>query len=158
MNYQFNRSSVVNSFIGSGNVAGYINTGVNRGIVIIDGQRITASHGTSSVTAKSIKVIAVDEQGKELDSFCLPTGTDINIDVHVEAGTEVKRIETVSGTLSLHGPATIERVESTNGPVTVEGATKVGSIHTTNGNVEVKAQTVGDIRTVNGSIKRRVKR
>jgi DUF4097 and DUF4098 domain-containing protein YvlB len=154
MNYQFNRSSVVNSFIGSGNVASYINTGVNRGIVIVDGQRITASHGTSSVTAKSIKVIAVDEQGKELDSFCLPTGTDVYVDVHVEAGTEVKRIETVSGTLSLHGPATIERVESTNGPVTVEGATKVGSIHTTNGNVEVKAQTVGDIRTVNGSVNR----
>ena len=99
-----------NNAIGSVNGPSYGTVG-GGSFLVINGQSVTASSGLSSVAAAGIKVIAVDKHGKELESFSLPTGTSINIDVHVDTSTYVDKIT------SQHFPFTVlHQLQRCNAP------------------------------------------
>lgn len=136
--------------IGSINGPNYGTVGGN--LVTIDGQRVTVSNGSNAVTASHIKVVATDAQGRELQSFSLPTGTSINIDVHVEKGTEIKNFKSHNAEVSLHGPGAIDSFKCTNGSVEIHNAEKVGRVNVINGNATIKASKIGDVNAVNGSV------
>jgi hypothetical protein len=142
-----------NNAIGSVNGPNYGTVG-GGSFLVIDGQSVTASSGLSSVAAAGIKVIAVDKHGKELESFSLPTGTSINIDVHVDTGTYVDKITSHNAALSVHGAASIATLQCTNGPLDISDVEKVGKVSVVNGNADVKAKKIGDVSAVNGSVRK----
>ena len=120
--------------VGSINGNTYVNQGDNYGDVIsINGSSISGfSRGKEVKEAAEFKVVALDSDGKEMESFRLPTGT--HLEIHVNAPT-------------------IENIKSTIGDVKVEQAKKVGHISTTTGRVQIdKADKVGPVNTTTGSV------
>lgn len=115
-------------------VVGSLN-GPNYGAVMqVNGVGIAASYGESQLKdASSFKVIALDGEGKEMNSFQLPTGTQLTLNVTA---------------------VSIDTIKCTNADVRVESAKKIGKIGTQAGSIQItKVEILNSAHTNAGSIR-----
>lgn len=102
--------------------------------------------------AARLRLVAVDENGEELEQVDLDLEQQINLNVDAGAG-RIDSVELVAGGLKVISAGEIGSIKNTNGRITVEKCGNVKSIQTTNGAVEVgECQTIHQTRTVNGGI------
>ena len=148
------------------NVIGSVN-GPNYGTVTSDGiphtgrfldfkgEHATAHCGTETVAAAAIKVVAVDADGNELQSYQLPTGTSVKIDISVENDTNVSTILCHNASVSIDGATWIKSIQCTNGSVDITNTNTVNKLEVVNGDANIKAKKIGDVFVHNGSVKKR---
>lgn len=100
----------------------------------INGAGITARYGEEQLKdASSFKVIALDSEGKEMDSFQLPAGSHFTF--HVTAPS-------------------IDTIKCTSGEVWVESAKKIGKISTEAGTIRItKVDALNSAHANAGSIR-----
>jgi hypothetical protein len=106
-------------------------------ILQVNGRRITSSSGGKTLPeAKSLRLIAIDENGKELDDFSLP------------ANCEVKILFSV-------GEGSIDEVKALSANITVENVHRINTLSCQSGDIKIK-EVHGDIHeitTVSGDVK-----
>lgn len=125
----------------------------NSVIATIDGIGFTMSNGSQQIKGiHTLKVIALDEEGKELESF---NTTDLNLHITVNASkkAKIKSISTANGNVSLIGYGKVESINTTNGNISVDKIEgNVRNLQSVNGNFQIHANNVINATTVNGNI------
>lgn len=135
-------STISNSFFGS----------INGDTIIVSNGVITGGHGQKLPAAAKIEIIALDKDGKKLDSFQLPANTDINLNItaksiakaKVGAGQltivqcdDINKVEATSGTIRIENCNSINTARVSSGNLTVTNCGKLGKAKATSGNVRV---------------------
>lgn len=121
-----------------------------RDIAIVQGAGIRSN--LTGKPAAQLRLVAVDENGEELEQVDLNMEQQINLNVDAGAG-RIDSVELVAGGLKVVSAGDIGSIKNTNGRITVEKCGDVKSIQTTNGAVEVgECQIIHQTRTVNGRI------
>ncbi len=126
--------------------------GDNYGDVIsINGSSISGfSRGKEVKEAAELKVIALDGDGKEMESFRLPTGT--HLEIHVNAPT-IENIQSTTGDVKVEQAKKVGRINTSTGRVQIDKVDKVGGVNTTTGSVTVlECAKMGSVNTTTGNI------
>lgn len=102
--------------------------------------------------AAQLRLVAVDEEGEELENVELDLEQQLNLSVDAGEG-RIDSVEMIAGGLKIVRAGEIGSVRNTNGRIVVEKCGNVKSIQTTNGAVEVgECLTIHRTQTVNGGI------
>lgn len=123
-----------------------------KGVVIINGQNITAStHGYALPPAAALKVIAVDEHGDALESFSLPTGTALTLSVRAD---RIGKLRTQSSRVVIEQCADIDSVSTASGSVRIERCGNIDSVKSMSGAIKVDAcARVGRAKSMSGGVR-----
>lgn len=98
-------------------------------ILVVNGRRITSSFGGKTIpAAKSFRMIAIGEDGKELDSYSLPVGCEIKIQFSAHEGS-------------------IDEVNVASADITIECVHRINKLTCKSGDVKIK-QVLGDIHEI----------
>lgn len=125
----------------------------NSVIATINGIGFTTSNGSQQIKGiHTLKVIALDENGKELQSFNT-TNLNLHITVNASEKSEINSVSTTNGNVSLIGYGKLESINTTNGNISVDKIEgNVRNLQSVNGNFQIHANNIINATTVNGSI------
>ncbi len=123
-------------------------------IVCVSGRNFTFSIGPETkkvVTARSIRVIALDEDGKELRNFTLPLESQIEINIVGSEDTVVGKIETHNASVSLSNVSTVDQINVNNGNCECHHS-KIRGVTCTNGDIRLRKSPVSSMRVEKGQV------
>lgn len=124
-------------------------------ILVVNGNRITSSFGGMNVPeAKSIRLVAVDADGKEMDNYSLPANCELKIVISAGEGT-IDEVTSASANITVEKVHRINNLKTASGDVTVgQVRGDIHNISTMSGDVKVdSAVNVGHTSTMSGDIK-----
>ena len=102
------------------------------------------------VEAASLKVVALDANGKKLNSFNLPVGTHLTL--HVNAPT-IESIKTNVANVRVEQAESIGDIKTSAGSVQIDKATAINSVSASMGSIKVLACTkLGSANASMGSV------
>ena len=126
----------------------------NNVIASINGTGLLVGNGTDSLPeARYIKVLALDQDKHELDSFTMPLNSAVvltvtadtiaqlstaSADVTVQKCGDVGELKTASGDVTIGECGDIDRVQVASGDVTIKRAKRVNSASSMSGDVRVR--------------------
>ena len=147
------QESKMTTFIQSmGNIGGRR----SQSIISINGSRIVSSvigtGGSGNLPEASfIKVIALDKDKKQLDSYTMPAKGNPKVVITAES---IDRIDSESGDLKVKKCGNITSIKTASGDFEIEDCGDIGRIHTISGDVKIqRAGKVGNISSVSGDAK-----
>jgi len=138
-----------------GSVIGSVN-GANYGnIVTVNGRTFTSTANDKDLPeAASLKVIALDDKGKELQSYTFPASAGIEVNVFGATGTTLKEVSTQTGKISILSVDRVGSVHSAAGNIAIEKATaNIGNVSTMSGSITVTTSgSVSNCSTMSGNV------
>lgn len=138
----------------NGNIIGSVNGNNYSDIMCVSGRNFTFDLGLDSqkvATARSIRVIALDEDGKELRNFTLPLESHIDINIVGGEDTVVGKIETHNASVSLSNVSTVDQINVSNGNCECRDS-KIRGVTCTNGDVRLRKSPVTSMRVEKGQV------
>jgi hypothetical protein len=118
-----------------------------RSSISIQGKDL-ALNADSMPNIHRIEIMAFDETGKHLETFCFDADHSVTI-----SGSEIHNISADAGSIRIQETNTIHRVSTVSGKICVESCSYIGNVNTMSGDIEVKdCEDVGNINTMSGNI------
>jgi hypothetical protein len=138
---------------GCGNYSSVFSNSGN--IVTMNGKRMTSSFGGwSSPEATSLRLVAIDANGKELDNFSLPAKGDMKIILSAVDGS-IDEVKTSSADITIENVHHINTLKSTSGDIKIRQVHgDIHNISATSGDIKVDSVgNIGPTKTIAGDIK-----
>lgn len=109
------------------------------------------ANGNNIPEAVQIEVRALDKDGKELKSFCMPANSKLSI---VLTAPEIRTINTTTGHVHVKTAKNIGKINTTTGEVNIVRCNEIGTLITTTGDVTVEScNTIGPTTSTLGNIR-----
>jgi hypothetical protein len=119
------------------------------GSILIIGDRVTSDH--TFTPADRLELVALDKDGEKLESFSLPLGTHITLNVTAAGSITEARVS--QGDLTVKSCQDITTLKASQGSINIDKAGNIGDIKASQGSITIKAcQTVRNTKAAQGDI------
>jgi hypothetical protein len=120
----------------------------------VSGNFITSNTSYPKKVAQ-LKVIAIGEDGSELENYTIPTGTSINLEIHLnDSAARIETAKVGDGNISIFNPGNIGSIMVEDGNVVITDIRgSIDSIKVEDGDVKIRnCPTISKIKIEDGKV------